>query len=41
MATPTVLTVLLSVIFLKERNFIPQKVLGGVFAVTGTILLLQ
>ncbi len=40
MAIPTLLIVFLAVIILKERKFIPQKILGGMFAVVGTILLL-
>lgn len=40
MATQTILTVFLAVIFLGERNFIPQKITGGLIAMIGTILLL-
>lgn len=40
MATPTILTVLLSIIILKEKSFMSQKIFGGIFAVVGTILLL-
>lgn len=40
MATQTILTVFLAVIILKERNYMPQKIAGGLLAVVGTILLL-
>jgi len=39
-ATQTLLTVLLAIVILKERDRITQKILGGVAGVIGTILLL-
>jgi drug/metabolite transporter (DMT)-like permease len=40
MATQTILTVLLAIIILKERDHMVQKILGSLAAVIGTILLL-
>ena len=40
MATQTIVTVFLAVIILKEKNYMLQKIAGGIFAVIGTILLL-
>lgn len=40
MATQTIITVFLAVIILKERNYMLQKITGGLIAVIGTILLL-
>lgn len=39
-ATQTIVTVLLALIILKERDNMPQKILGAIIAVIGTILLL-
>ena len=40
MATQTLLTVVLAIIFLKERDHMSQKIVGSLSAVIGTILLL-
>jgi len=40
MATQTIVTVLLALLILRERNNSPQKVLGAITAVAGTILIL-
>lgn len=40
MATQTLLTVLLAIIILNERDRVPQKIIGSLAAVIGTILLL-
>lgn len=40
-ATATIITVLMGIIFLKENDHMPQKIIGGSLAVIGSILLCQ
>jgi len=40
MATQTLLTVLLAIVILKERDHMPQKIIGSLATVIGTLLLL-
>ena len=40
MATQTILSVLLAIVFLRERNYMINKIVGAALAVAGIILIL-
>ncbi len=41
MATQTIVTVLLAYLFLREKDHMPQKIVGALLAVGGTVLLIK